>query len=345
MKPTILIIGAGLFGMHIAYKLSDIAKHVHVYELNDAPFKGAASNNQHRFHAGFHYPRSQETIKQINDSAYSFYKNFPNSIFEINSNYYCVAKDNSKINTDDFLKTFINNSKRIEEKQLDNLLELSRLESVFSVPEKGINLTNLKQTILDNLQKKHNVKLFFNQSNVEKQFNRYDFIINSSYWSTHLTSDLDVKYELCMLLKVKNLFKDEQTPSSLTVIDGMFPSVYETEDNGVYTISSVQFTPFYKTKSLQEFYYNYNNLQKQFDLKQVANKIFDHALEYYKLNKEYDEVCKYITPKIKILDDFNDLRTSQILHKDKFITILQGKISTLDKVAQEILETINYANI
>lgn len=338
-----MIIGAGLFGFHIANRLSHICDEVHVYEKNNEPFLGASSNNQHRFHGGFHYTRSKETLEQINESSFSFYKNFPKCVFEIENNYYLISKDQSKITTEQFLKTFINSSKKIDVEILKDTINMEKFDSAFSVPEKGIDLSCLKKCLIENVSQK-NIKFFYNISNVENYFHLYDYIINASYWSTHLTSSLDVKYELCMLLRAKDLFNDKEKAMSLTTIDGQFPSIYQTEEDNEYTISSVEYTPFYKTNCLDDFNKKFSCLYEEFDLNEIASKIFEHASDYYKLNKNYIEIKKYITPKIKVLNDLNDLRTSQVLFDNKFITILQGKISTLELVALEILGNIN-ANI
>ena len=62
----IAIIGAGFFGSTIALKLSK--KHtVHLFEKEKDILNGASRVNQFRFHMGFHYPRSQKTIKEINN--------------------------------------------------------------------------------------------------------------------------------------------------------------------------------------------------------------------------------------------------------------------------------------
>ena len=70
----IAIIGAGFFGSTIALKLSE--QHtVHLYEKENNILNGASKVNQFRFHMGFHYPRSQRTIKEIK-SSYKLFLNF-----------------------------------------------------------------------------------------------------------------------------------------------------------------------------------------------------------------------------------------------------------------------------
>ena len=63
----IAIIGAGFFGLTLGLFLSKKYK-VEIFEKRESIFKGASSANQFRFHYGYHYPRSQKTVKEINKS-------------------------------------------------------------------------------------------------------------------------------------------------------------------------------------------------------------------------------------------------------------------------------------
>ena len=75
----IAIIGAGFFGSTIALKLSEHHT-VHLYEKENNILNGASKVNQFRFHMGFHYPRSQRTIKEIK-SSYKLFLNFYSNKF------------------------------------------------------------------------------------------------------------------------------------------------------------------------------------------------------------------------------------------------------------------------
>ncbi len=66
MKNKVAIIGAGFFGLSIAFYLKKKFQ-VTVFEKNSDILTGASRANQLRFHLGYHYPRSQKTDKKIND--------------------------------------------------------------------------------------------------------------------------------------------------------------------------------------------------------------------------------------------------------------------------------------
>ena len=63
----IAVIGSGFYGSSLAIILSK-KNDVDLYEKKSKIFNGASSCNQFRFHSGYHYPRSQKTVNEINKS-------------------------------------------------------------------------------------------------------------------------------------------------------------------------------------------------------------------------------------------------------------------------------------
>ena len=88
----IAIVGAGFFGLTLGLILSKKHK-VEIFEKKKSIMHGASCANQFRFHLGYHYPRSQKTVKEINKSKDLFISYFGSNIFGKTSNYYLVAKE------------------------------------------------------------------------------------------------------------------------------------------------------------------------------------------------------------------------------------------------------------
>lgn len=330
----IAIIGGGLFGCNTAIQLSKNNKihSIDIYEIKNSLLSVASSNNQHRFHTGYHYPRSKETIKQIRDSSESFLKKYSDCLFDIKNNYYFISSE-SRINFNDYKQTFVSESKELNNlEQFNQYLYIDKLSGGLISNEKGINLTKLKNNIFNNLS---NIKINI-FTNTKWKFDyqkKYDFIINCSYYNPCLTTNnLNVKYEICRLLLINNPYN--LSDYSITIMDGPYSSLYATENNNVYTLSNVEKTPFYKTSKLEELIKQYNQLDK-YNFDQVDDSILSKTKEYFKLDN-IKIVGGYITPKVKILNDFNDIRTTEILFEQKYITVLQGKISTIQYAAEQI---------
>ncbi len=330
------IIGGGLFGCNIANELSNIDNSsVHIYEKNNELFKQASSNNQHRFHTGFHYPRSPQTIEQIDIVSESFKQKFSDCIFDIKNNYYFVSNtEDSKISFTEYKNIFFNKSKEIKSlKDFEKYLLIEKIDGGLISNECGINLQLLKQRLI-NLLLKNNIKVFLNTEWIDNNKQNYDFIINCSYINPNLTTDkIRVKYEICELLLIENPFK-ELSDYSMTIMDGNYSSLYATENKNAYTLSNVEKTPFFKTNELKELQLALKNIN-DFNFDFIENEILEKTKEYYKIDK-VKKLGRYITPKVKPLYDINDLRTTEVLYEGKFVTLLQGKISTIQHIAQQI---------
>ena len=101
----IAIVGAGFFGLTLGLILSKKHK-VEIFEKKKSIMHGASCANQFRFHLGYHYPRSQKTVSEINKSKDLFISYFGPNIFGKTSNYYLVAKESKvKFNRYKFQKT------------------------------------------------------------------------------------------------------------------------------------------------------------------------------------------------------------------------------------------------
>lgn len=330
----IAIIGAGLFGTNIATELSKLEniKLIDVYEKHHSLFCGASSNNQHRFHTGFHYPRSIKTIKQIKTTSESFKNKFSDCLFEIKNNIYFVAK-NSNITFDEYYKIFSNNSSKVDLELFDSYFYINLLDGALKADEMCIDLSALKQNIYNKLDFQK-INLLLSKPWEEKEAQKYDFIINSSYINPNLTTNkIKVKYEICDLILLQNPFN--LTDYAFTVMDGPFSSLYPTENKDIYTLSNVEKTPFYKTNNLSDFEYALKNINSNFDLDKIDNDIIQNTKQFYKINNFY-KIGRYISPKTKLLEDTNDVRTTEIIFEKKYITLLQGKISTIQYVAEKI---------
>jgi len=98
----IAVIGSGFYGTTLAIILSK-NHDVELFEKEKTIFNGASSSNQFRFHSGYHYPRSQKTVNEINKSKKDFISFFGKKVFEKTENYYPVAKG-GKINFKNYKK-------------------------------------------------------------------------------------------------------------------------------------------------------------------------------------------------------------------------------------------------
>lgn len=337
----IAIIGGGFYGCYFAYKILQLKKkhQITIFEKNNDILSEAAINNQYRLHKGFHYPRSQNTIKQTNQGFKFFSKEFKNFIYFPKINIYAIHR-NSKINFNKYLNIFKkdNFKFKILPKEKFNLyfVKPNEIEGAIMVDEAVIKIEKLYKYIRSKLK---DVEIFKNTEickidrnkkiilykNKEKKF---DLIINTTFTKPNLglkKKKYKIKYELASMLHVKNFLNKD---TALTVMDGNFGSAYPINQN-VLTLSSVKYTPFKKFKTIK-------NYSKFIHKKSFLKKLNDHSYKILRDISKYILVPKNIkllkvtfAPKVKIINDLGDQRLSLVTIEDNFVSVLCGKLDAV----------------
>src|SRR3981081_1561783 len=94
MRAKIAVAGAGIYGATAAIRLAEQGHDVHLFDpLGIIP--AAAAINQYRVHAGYHYPRSPETIQETMEARVEFIKAFEPTIVRNSRHYYAIPKKDS----------------------------------------------------------------------------------------------------------------------------------------------------------------------------------------------------------------------------------------------------------
>ena len=141
----IAIIGSGFYGSAAALVLSN-QHSVDLFESKDDILQGASSANQYRFHLGYHYPRSQKTINEIQKTNKDFIRYFGNNFFGITNNYYGITKYGSKTSLNKYEKVLKKNNLNYTILK-KNHLNSDNLSSIISVDEKILNYFKFKKYI------------------------------------------------------------------------------------------------------------------------------------------------------------------------------------------------------
>lgn len=69
-----------------------------LYERDTRIFNGASGWNQYRLHDGYHYPRSEETMQQLNKCTPIFINRYPQLIRKLQRNIYAIAQGTNEMN-------------------------------------------------------------------------------------------------------------------------------------------------------------------------------------------------------------------------------------------------------
>lgn len=98
------MIGAGIYGTLIALRLHEDGHLVRLFDELGL-LSGASAINQFRVHAGYHYPRSHETIEELQHSRTEFLDRFAGAIVSNSSHFYAIPQTGSQTSPEDFVAT------------------------------------------------------------------------------------------------------------------------------------------------------------------------------------------------------------------------------------------------
>tara|TARA_A100001015_G_scaffold102812_1_gene114165 strand:+ start:2639 stop:3676 length:1038 start_codon:yes stop_codon:yes gene_type:complete len=343
----IAVIGAGLFGCVTALELSKKFK-VDLFEKQTDIMQCASGINQWRLHGGYHYPRSPDTMSEIQSSLLRFKEYFSNNIFVETNNYYAIAKHNSKTSAEqfeNFCKTFYLG---LTSKKLD-FLNYDNIDTSYQVQEQIINPFKLKGKIKGMLIKS-SVNLY-TESNIDYitlKLN-YDLVVLCTYGHDHLFTDKSIasvyKYQIVEKLLLANNEIDQTT--SLVVIDGPFFSIDPYADTGQFLMSHVKHaihsenigtTPFVPLHLQQHLH---TGLRQDIVFPNCSKMMQDAAKFFPVISKSTWKGSFFVTRCVKSNVEETDERTSSLnFISDKLVTIHSGKLVSCVNIAEELVSKL-----
>ena len=236
----IAIVGGGIFGVTIAFKLAE--RHsVDLFEKNDDILKGASDVNQCRVHRGYHYPRSKETVSSVLEAENSFMEEFSDAILKGTEVYYCIAKKDSLTSRQQYIDFCKQNNLEFVESNLD-VIDKEQIDLCVKVKENLFDHEILKKICWKKL-KQNNVRVLLKKEATETIFDHYDFVVICTY--AHLNkllkrfpqSQRDYQYEICekLFVELPTSFNNK----SILIMDGPFMSIDPVGTTGLFIIGDV----------------------------------------------------------------------------------------------------------
>lgn len=257
----ILIIGAGLYGCHVATMLKKMNISFKILDKNNVFFSGSSSKNQNRLHQGFHYCRSYYTRKECIQGYNKFITNYDFAVEHIPNNYYFIEK-NSIIDYNTYIHIYSHENLEFTEHNIAKLpfkYNHEKFEgNAILTNECYINFMKLKshfeETFALDLEPNFDAtKLIITDDVIEYKNETFTHVIDCTYFQLDLKNVTipkpDVFYEICVVFLYK-----QNIPSKLfamTIMDGPFMSLYpyNLEEN-IYTLTDVYRTPIMKTSDI-----------------------------------------------------------------------------------------------
>ena len=346
------IIGAGIFGITIANRLAKLHK-VEIIEKNDNILMASSDVNQCRVHRGYHYPRSDITVKEVLESQESFKEEYQDAIINGFENYYCISKENSQTNADEYLKFCQRNNLEYEISKL-NIINENSIELCVKVKENLFDHKKIKKICWKKL-KENNVIVHLNQKADESIFKNYDKIIICTYADTNEFLDkfpknkLKAQFEICEKIFVK--LPKSFDKKSVLIMDGPFMSIDPVGNTGTFIIGDVVNTVLTSNKGTKPIIDNkfLNVLNKGI----IANPPFtnfksfiDSAEKFMpEVNKAKHIGSSFCIKAVLSNVEKTDERPTMVREiNDKIISVFSGKIPTCVDAAKKVEKIIEKDN-
>ena len=328
----VAIVGAGFFGLTLGLFLSKKYQ-VQIFEKKNSILQGASSANQFRFHLGYHYPRSQKTVREINKSKESFVSFYGSDVFGKTSNYYLLAND-SLVNFDKYKKFLKKNNlyfKLIKNSYNKNIINKNILSN-----EKILNYFSFKKKILSKI-KQSNLIINFNTEFKKNNIKNFDKVIITTYANNNLLLKKlgikklnDFKFELVekILIKLPQKFSKK----SYVVVDGKFVCVDPYLGTNYHLLSDVKTS---KLETVVGKFPIFSHENKKYVNKGIIKNInISQFRNFIKRSSKYLPFLRnakyvgsfFVVRAIMKNKERTDERTSSIkYHSKKIISILSGK--------------------
>ena len=245
----VAVVGAGIYGSTIALHLRKSGFNVDLYDPLGV-LMAASSINQFRVHAGYHYPRSTETISEVLMSRKAFISEYKEAIVFGKKHYYAIPKIGSRISPHEYIKimdSFGLSLREVKPKWMD----FSFIETCWEVDEELYNPEILREILTFKLKqlKVNFIQRSFQRSKDEKN---YDNVIYATYgvsnnWNI-LPGKIRVEVAEKILVKLPNVLQQ----CSLVIVDGAFTAFDYCGKGNLSQFGSAKHTNHWKTNSPNE---------------------------------------------------------------------------------------------
>jgi len=265
----IAIIGGGFYGSVISLFVRNFKeiKDVVIFEKESQLLKRASDINQARIHNGYHYPRSFSTGYRSHFNFGHFLSDWENCIKNDFISYYAIARNFSKINSNQFIRFCNEIESPLEEakKEIKLLFNEKYIENVFKVKEFVFDSNLLRKEISEKLKLSSvNIKLNSIVTKIqslngrslqidyktlggEKKIDQADIIFNCTYSGISrideslFSNEFSLKHEIAELALIK---MPKSFPNfGFTILDGPFLSCLPYPSENCFSLSHVRYTP------------------------------------------------------------------------------------------------------
>jgi glycine/D-amino acid oxidase-like deaminating enzyme len=356
-RPTAAIVGGGVFGASCALELSKICD-VTLFERHHKLLSEASYLNQWRHHSGFHYPRSIETIQEVQAAKQEFESEFGETIFRDIDAFYAVSAIGSEISRERYLDTCDANG--LNYKIVDPPTQIAYAEKLsvcLHTDESVIDVGKLTELLMKRVSSSSNIELrlgsdveaarfladgrkelSFRQENTTLQ-HECDFLVNATYANSNLISRW-LGFPLRQLRFDQLELAVYRIPGAprfmMTILDAPFTSLTSLGYGDLFMLS-------HRFQSLLASEVSVDGLPPNWSEPTLNYKnLLRHGLRYLPIleNAEYVESRVGVRTVAAYSEDFDGRPTVVTPHGFGCWSVLGGKLVTAVTNAREIVDAI-----
>jgi hypothetical protein len=342
-RIKVAVVGAGIYGSTVAAKLAENGMNVHLFDPLGI-MMGASAINQFRVHKGYHYPRSEETIREVIESRASFISIYEKSIVKKIDNYYAIPFVGSLTSVDQYEKTCSDHSLYLENIR-PKWIDFDNIDQCYKVEEEIYDAGTLRKIIRDRIIR---FDIQFYQIEFPEQKNQeYDYVVYATYGATNKYKDLFGDFKMQVAEKVLIELPKDLQGKSLVVVDGPFTAFDPYGSSNLFQFGSAKYTNHWDSSKDGE-----NKIPKKY--KEYINKENFKKVEFSKFSEMSRDgtsfvplikQAKYLGSKftIRMVKDNSDTDGRMLYIKkvdNRFFYIFSGKVVGATKVAKKILDNI-----
>lgn len=338
MPRSFGIIGGGWYGCHIASSLLALGFDVQLFEQRDRLFHEASGNNQFRLHQGFHYARHSGTRIQSREGFSRFLERYPDLSAPVARNIYAVPAQDSLIDYDTYRIVMTSSGVHFEEMALCDT-GLSGISGAMKTSERVLNLTRARSYFAATLNPVLNLgvrveSLAQDHAGVRMNGRHFDFVVDAS-WGHFAGLNMPVFYEPTLLL----YYDGPRDFPAVTLVDGPLCSIYPTEVDNLYTLSSVPHTPLGRFESADQARACRDSVSAEL----VDQRRRQMEAQIARYVPAFKDMFRFAGPQLSIktkpVGAFDD-RSCHVLQDGRVFTVLSGKIDTIFFAVERILSLV-----
>ncbi|HUN64231.1 MAG TPA: FAD-dependent oxidoreductase [Candidatus Sulfotelmatobacter sp.] len=177
MSARIAVVGAGIYGSYTAIRLAESGHRVELFDPLGV-LRGASDVNQFRIHAGYHYPRSPETIEETLETRAEFISAFAPAIVRGRQHYYAIPKQGSLTSPDAYERMMARHNLCLRPCK-PSWMDFSFIDRCYEVDEHLYDPQLLRQLLETRICA---LRIKFHQTHYPQELRReFDFVIHATY--------------------------------------------------------------------------------------------------------------------------------------------------------------------